>query len=206
MAIITNWYTMDGKEGVDLNNVLPANQAGAASFPEYPRQPHALGDRVQGNGGSEWMFVIASATITAFNCIAITNSFSAIVASASVGNLLKFNTLALAQWQTATPGSATVNNGVANSGDFFWALIKANAGVRVNVTASVSVAGGNPLYLSPTANGQFTTSACASNRVNGLFTPTSATSANDSAGSYTITEVGMFMYMMPADAISIMSF
>src|SRR5512138_2451342 len=79
MAVQTKWKVMDGKEGVDLNNVVTSlDYASNPAVLEYPQPPANLGDRVQGSFGSEWMYVVASATVTAFNYLAINRNFGAV--------------------------------------------------------------------------------------------------------------------------------
>ncbi len=68
MAIITNWYTVDNKPGANLNQPQTIS---TTTNPDYPAANFALGDRCQGNNGSEWVFVQASATVTANNLVAI---------------------------------------------------------------------------------------------------------------------------------------
>lgn len=150
MTIVTNWYTMDCKEGVDLNNPITIN---TTTNPEYPAPPHKLLDRVQGIYGSEWVFVQASATVTANNGIVI-------------DNLGKANSMtsALVASHVYSYGIAEFQASVANANDFFWALLKANGGVAVNI--SPSVGRGVQMYISAVA-GSFTSSVT-SNAIEGI--------------------------------------
>lgn len=193
MTINTSWYTMDNKAGVNLNTVVTSVDNTTAPNPDNPAPPALPGDRVQGNDGSEWLFVRASATVTAFNAVVINSNFraqnmtSALVAS----NLYA---LGIAQFQplnNVTAGNA--NGGVCNTDDYFWAMIKCAQNARINVTASVSVAAGAQLWISPTIPGFFTTSVSTGARMQGIVVPVSASGGGD----ITITEIGMWTYMLP---------
>src|SRR5690348_11045257 len=124
MTIISNWYTMDNKLGVNLNAVLGSvNVSGsAASALEYPTIGilPKLGDRVQGNNGSEWVFVVAGVTVTSFNALAISPGFSAqaLTKALVVSNAYTYG---VAEFQPGFPGPAVsvgAAAGVANTGDF----------------------------------------------------------------------------------------
>jgi len=133
MTIITNWYTMDCKEGVNLNR--PTAAINTATNPEYPAAPFALLERVQGNNGSEWVFVKASTTVTQNMAVVIDNSGNA-------NNL----TSALQASHVFAYGIAEFQDTSVGPGDLFWALLKANGGVAVNV--SPSVGRGAQMYIS----------------------------------------------------------
>lgn len=141
MTIVTNWFTMDDKEGADLNNPQTIN---TTTNPEYPAANAKLLDRVQGIYGSEWLFVQASTTVTANNAVVIdnvgkaNNMTSALIAS----NVYSYG---IAEFQASN----------AQPNDFFWALLKANGGVAVNI--SPSVGRGVQMYVSAVA-GSFTSS------------------------------------------------
>ena len=151
MTVETNFYVMDGKLGVNLNKVITSVTLTAnPSQPEYPGYPHKLGDRVQGNHGSEWMLVKASATVSAFNCVAINAAHGAVNVSIShaTGGTTGY-TFGIAHFQTqggVSVGAAT--GGVANAEDLFWALLKSNGGAKVNVTVTTDT--GNNLFISST--------------------------------------------------------
>lgn len=176
MAVITNWYTMDGKEGVDLN--FPQTSVTITTDPSVPAPRAKLGDRVQGNSGSEWVFCIASATITQYNCIAFDKGYNAVnITSALVAsNLYSYG---MAQFQATQ----------ANTGDYFWALLKANGGVAINVSASAQASAF--LFISGTA-GRFTSSVT-SNAMNGIQLVASISVSADSPGEGIIRT-----YIMPA--------
>lgn len=205
MAFETNWYTMDNKAGVNLNAVVTSvTVTNNPTQPEYPGLPHQLGDRVQGNNGSEWLFVLASATVTAFNLVAIDSSFRAagLTSTLIASNLYAFG---LAEFQPAngvTQGNAS--GGVANAGDAFWAMLKWAHGAKVNINASVTASPGAALYIFTAGTGQITASAWTSatqggGRLNGLVLITSHDGAID---DITSAEVGAFSYILPGVLIS----
>jgi hypothetical protein len=205
MAIETLWYVMDGKLGVDLNNVLTSVTQGVSpAQPEYPGPPANLGDRVQGNNGSEWMYVIASATISAYNYIAINRNFGA----QNMSTVLAASGVYVPGFaQFRLPTGVTVGNangGVANAGDFFWALIKANQGARVNLNTSISCAPGVALYVQGSTPGWLTTSVTTSTnivQVIGVRPVVSVTGADNGAPG--AMEVAMFNYPFPGILVSV---
>ena len=184
MAVETLWYTMDNKSGVDLNYPFTSVDSAAAPNPTVPAAPANKGDRVQGNNGSEWIFVQASATVTAKNLIAINN----------VGNCANL-TSALVISNVYTYGIAMFQATQANATDFFWALVKANFGAALNVDATSSVAGvGAALYISAGNPGQVMVTAT-TNRLNGIF-------GVNSVSSGATIEIGMFSYILPGALVS----
>lgn len=206
MPICTNFYTMDNKAGVDLNNVFTSVDSTTAPNPAVPAAPHNLGDRVQGNNGSEWWFVRASATVTAFNMVAISRTFRAInLTTALVASNLYCP--GIAQFQPTggvTQGNAS--GGVCNTDDFFWAMVKVAQGARVNCTVSATMALGAALYVSGSAPGHITASAetsaaIAGGRLNGMMY-TGTVSIDAASATTTAIEVGMFGYIMPGTLVS----
>lgn len=201
MTIETNWYVMDGKLGVDLNSIVTSVTQGVSpAQPEYPGPPAQLGDRVQGNNGSEWMFVIASATISAFNYIAINKNFGALNATSAV---FASGIYVPGFAQFRIPVSITVGNangGVANAGDFFWALIKANQNFRMNFTGSVSAQPGIKLYISGATPGWITSSATLGQIV-GLELTTTIVGADNGAPS--AAEGAMYTYPFLGALVSV---
>ena len=178
MAVVTNWYTMDGKEGVDLNYVQ--SSVTITNDPSVPAPRAKLGDRVQGNLGSEWVFCIASATITANNCIAINNSYAATnINSALVVSNVYFY------------GFAQFNSTVANTGDYFWALLKADSGVGLR--ASPSIQANAFLFLSFGGNSGSFTSSVTSNAIMGVQALASCSVSADGP-----VEGRVFTYILPA--------
>lgn len=195
MTVNTRWYTMDNKLGVNLNTVITSVTISAnPAQPEYPGVPHNLGDRVQGNDGSEWCFVRASATVSAFNAIAIGREYTVESLTTTHISSAQF-TYGVAQFQTvggASVGAAT--GGVANAGDFFWALVKANAGgAKVNIVTDSSAAPGAGLWVSGTA-GRLIATSVTNMRMNGWQ---AVATASGTAG-----EVAMFSYALPGLLVS----
>ena len=74
MIIISNFYTVDNQVGANLNTPQTIN---TTTNPEYPAPNDSLGDICQGVNGSQWLFVQASTTVTAFNVVMIDNLFKA---------------------------------------------------------------------------------------------------------------------------------
>jgi hypothetical protein len=135
--IVTKWFPTDNHSGADLSKVEVIS---VTTAPEYPAAPAKLGDMVVGINGSKWIFVKASATVTANNMVAIDCNFSAYNLSASLAASLKYN-VGIAQF------SATL----ANTGEYFWALLTCAGGAVVNfVTAAAS---GTQLYISSQQDG-----------------------------------------------------
>lgn len=204
MAITTNWYVMDNKLGVNLNRVVSSVTITAnPSQPEYPGVPFALGERVQGNNGSEWMFVQASTTVSAFNVVQIGIGFKAEnIVIASANSASGIFTYGIAEFQIR--GSVTVGNangGVCNAGDFFWALIKANGGVRVNLASSVSVAANTRLYVQTSGTPGWVTTSATLNRAIGLVVQASASGADN--GVPGAMECALFTYLFPGTLVSV---
>lgn len=190
MAIRTNWYTMDGKLGVNLYSaplgVLSSVNTSAAPNPDLIAPPMQIGDRVQGNAGSEWMYVQASATVTANNLIAID-------INGKCESLTSLHILS----GTYTYGIATFQATQANLADYFFSCIKAANGIGLNANTTVSVASGSALYIS-TEPGRVTSTAGPAGRLNGINFATSATGNTK--------EAVMFGYIMPqAEIIAVAS-
>lgn len=167
MAVKTSWYTMDNKLGVDLN--YPQTSITITTDPAYPAPTNKLGDRVQGENESEWMFVMASATISQYNCIAIDKNFKAtnITSALVVSNLYTYG---FAQFKVTQ----------ANTGDYFWALLKANAGVGINVSPSAQASA--MLYLSFSGTAGAFTSSVTSNALNNVQLVVSISLSADNPG------------------------
>jgi hypothetical protein len=151
MAIINNFYTVDNQIGANLNTPQTIN---TTTNPEVPGPNDVLGDICQGIGGSQWMFVKASTTVTAFNVVMIDNLFNANnvnfqdTSGASTFSLSK--TLGLAEFQTS----------VANAGDYFWAQLAGRGGSAVNVLSTA--AANAQLYISSSSPGSLTTTIASS--------------------------------------------
>lgn len=211
MTIVSNWYTMDNKLGVNLNAVLSSvNVTGSAAtnldFPAIGILPK-LGDRVQGNNGSEWVFVQAGVTVTAFNMLAISPGFSA---QALTKVLVLSNSYCYGVAEFQPVGSASVgaaNGGVANTGEFFWALVRANAGVRINATATLDP--GADLYIQGTGTAGFVAgsssivSIAGGGRLNGLmFLGSVSIDGSSNVPGNVNAEFGFFGYVMPAAQVA----
>lgn len=177
MAVTTNWYSMD-KEGVDLNYVQ--SSVTTTNDPSIPGPRAKLGDRVQGINASEWVFCIASATVTQYNCIAINNSYAATnINSALIASNVYF--YGFAQFQST----------VANTGDYFWALLKADSGVALR--ASPSFQANAFLFMSFNGNSGSFTSSVTSNAIMGVQALASLSVSADGPA-----EGRVFTYILPA--------
>lgn len=160
MAVIASFLPMDNKEGVTLNNIITSIDVSAD--PSVPAPPAKLGDRVQGNGGSEWVFVRASATVTCYNMVAIDKDYQArnITSANALSNVYVYGVAEFPPNQMGATVSIGNNaGGVVQPSDYFWAALKIAAGGKVNCITSA--ANGAKLYISPTTPGNLTTSATA---------------------------------------------
>lgn len=192
MTIVTNWYTMDNKEGVNLNGIQTIS---TTSNPDYPAPNAKLGDRVQGNNGSEWVFVQASTTVTAFMAVAIDNTFKAndLTSALIASNVYSYG---IAEFQ---PGQGNPGDGAqattAQPNDYFWALMKANGGVAINVSPSATR--GSFLYIAGGTPGAFTSSATSDAIMNIELVASIGTSASGPG------EAIIRGYMLPALNMSV---
>jgi hypothetical protein len=145
MAIITNFYSVDNQIAADLNNP----QTSSTSTPDVPGPRNVAGDICQGIGGSQWVFVKASTTVTAFNVVEIDEAFNANnvnFSDVTLGSVITLQkTLALAEFQVS----------VANAGDYFWAMLAGRGGALVNVQSTA--AANTQLYISSSVPGSLTT-------------------------------------------------
>ena len=136
--------------------------------------------------------------------MAINSSYNATNATTAlvVSNAYIFGFAEFIPTGGVTQGNA--NGGVANTGDFFWAMLKCAQGARANITTSATTSPGAALYVSGSVPGFITVSADTSaapgsGRLNGLvFTGASL----DTATGTTSIEVGMFSYVMPGVLVS----
>jgi hypothetical protein len=190
MTANLSWYPMDAKvPGVALQSTqtVPSStgaisaQTGATGF-ELPAAGANLGDHIQGNNNSLWVFVKASTTVTSGNAVIWDSGFNANNATATLAVTAKG--IGIAQFYTtglgATSIQSTLNVATAQPGDFFWVATQGQ-GLIVNMQATTSVL--NPLFLVAGSPGQLAPTA-ATARVNGLF----AGSASAIAGSNTTTD------------------
>jgi hypothetical protein len=207
MAIATNWFTMDNKAGVDLNNPFTSVDSTTNPNPLVPAAPHNLGDRVQGNNGSEWLFARASATVSAFNVVAVNRNFRFINMTTALMASNLYHP-AIAEFQPlggVTTGNA--NGGVINTDDFLWLMTKCAMNARVNTTVSATVALGAALYISGSVPGFVTASAGTSalpggGRLNGMMFTGAVSLDAASATAVVAMEIGMFSYILPGVLVS----
>jgi hypothetical protein len=158
--ITTKWYATDNTSGSDFTK---NQQISVTTAPEYPGPQANLGDLEVGNNGSLWLFVQASnGAITAGNVVAIDCNFAAYNMTASLAASLKYNA-----------GIAILNASLAsvNTGDYFWACLRAAGGAVVNILATGTGAGatgapGTALYISSAQPGAVVSSLNAIGSVN----------------------------------------
>jgi hypothetical protein len=111
-------------EGYSFTTAYPAV---STSTPEFPGAPLAVGTRVAGTDGAEWVFVKAGGTVAAGDVVIITTNSTWIAQAAT-------NTLAaskLGQWVGVAGAAATVNQ-------FFWMQV---AGYVAAVNAATGMTG-----------------------------------------------------------------
>jgi hypothetical protein len=149
-TIITNFYTVDNQIGANLN---APQTISVTTNPEYPAPNDSLGDTCQGIGGSQWVFVKASTTVTALNVVMIDESFNA-------NNANYTEATTIASMNQRTLGIAEFQTSLANPGDYFWAQIRGQGGSLVNVQSTA--AAGLQLYLSASTPGALTTTLVSS--------------------------------------------
>jgi hypothetical protein len=148
MPIITNFYTVDNQVGANLNTPQTIN---TTTNPEYPAPNDTLGDICQGIGGSQWLYVKASTTVTALNVVLIDEGFNANNCNLTVATgVSNQKTVGLAEFQAS----------VANAGDYFWAQLAGRGGSLVNVLGTA--AAGATLYISSSSPGSLTTTVTSS--------------------------------------------
>ena len=166
------WYAQDGEIGQGLNYTYTCYSSattGSANM-EYPAPPAKLGDVAIGNNNSEWVFVQASASITAGNVIWISPQFKANVMASTSWIVSSFGAtqaserysdLGFAQFNNGSPGSIMLSTTqvVAKTGDYFWACLGADAGLQVNVGATSCQRGGVVVFHSNVTQGSIVTSA-----------------------------------------------
>jgi len=151
MTIINNFYTVDNQVGANLNTPQTIN---TTTNPEVPAPNDTLGDICQGINGSQWLFVKASTTVTAFNVVEIDNLFNANNCAFAV------NTAAPSFTLSKTLGLAEFQASVANAGDYFWAQLAGRGGSAVNVLSTA--AANTQLYISSSSPGALTTTLVSS--------------------------------------------
>lgn len=165
------WYAEDAEIGQGLNytyTVWSSATTGSTNM-EYPAPPAKLGDQAWGNNGSQWVFVQASASITAGNVIWISPQFKANVMASTSFLVSSFGStqitsdivVAFAQFNNGSPGSIMLSTTqvVAKTGDYFWACLGADAGLQVNVGATSCQRGGVVVFHSNVTQGSIVTTA-----------------------------------------------
>jgi hypothetical protein len=195
MTANLSWFPMDNKvpgPGLQQRQTVVNSQGSTATALsaitgqtgyELPAATAALGDRVQGNNNSVWVFVKASTTVTAGNAIVWDEAFNANNATTTLAVINK--AIGIAQFYSLGNGpggiQSTLQQDAAQPGDYFWAAVQGQ-GLVANITATV--AANSALFLNTGTPGQLTTSGSAS--VKGLF---SGTANSNFAGSNTTTDV-----------------
>lgn len=154
--IVTNvgagWVASDNKSGIDLNNPNPTvYSSSAGTTPENPGARLALGTRVQGANNSEWIFVVASATVSQNSMVGIDANFNAAALTTTIASSLVFT------YGICQIGTQQATN--CQPGDYFWALLRASGGAVINVVstalkgAQLYIYTGQAGALSSTASG-----------------------------------------------------
>ncbi len=110
-------------EGYSFTTAYPAV---SATTPEFPGAPLAVGTRVSGTDGAEWVFVKAGGTVAAGDVVLTTNSTW--IAQAATNTLAASK---LGQWVGVAGAAATVNQ-------FFWMQV---AGYSAAVNAVTGMTG-----------------------------------------------------------------
>jgi hypothetical protein len=160
------WYSEDPKVGFALNNTFTAwTSVAQSTIVETPGPISKLGDVCQGNNNSKWVYVQASSTVTAGNVVYISPQFTAnnIGTSANAtalvvpASLAKSNlNIGIAQFTNGNPTNiqATGTQVVANTNDYFWACLEAEAGLQINTSGSITA--GTVVYVANATNGSVT--------------------------------------------------
>jgi hypothetical protein len=180
MVANLSWFPMDNKvPGIALQStqtVVNSQGSGATALSaitgqtgyELPAAGATVGDHIQGNNNSLWLFVKASSTVTAGNAVMWDTNFNANNATTTLGVINKG--IGIAQFYTTGlgPGSiqSTLQQGTAQPGDFFW-IATQGQGLVVNLTATASA--NDALFLVTGSPGQLSVTA-ATAAVKGLFT------------------------------------
>lgn len=165
-----NWYAEDPRIGMGLNFTVTAwTSASQSVVPELPGPGAALGDTCNGQNNSKWIFVQASSTITCGNVIYVNKSYKAnnLLGNPSLGTAfgatqaLSDITIAFAQFTNGSPTNIKTSSAqvVANTNDYFWALLEADAGIWVNSVNTSIKSGANAVYQSQGQLGAISTTA-----------------------------------------------
>lgn len=171
IATITVFFPVDDMEGVNLNVTYATN-----ANPETPGTQFKLGQRVQGNAGSEWLFVQASTTVTCYNLVAIDSGYNANPATQAMvtSNVYTYGVAEFPPTQQgATVSIGNASGGVCNAGDYFWALMKSNGGAQINALTTC-VTGAARVFINVASPGSISSTA-SNSYFPGLVIPTSLT-------------------------------
>lgn len=126
-------------------------------------QLFALGTRVIGDNGTEWLYVKAGSAVTQYDVVAINSSYSAVPVTSTLAG------------QGITPGFAQI---AFAANDYGWVALKGASGLRVRTGASTVK--DSLLYVGTTglSAGQVgSTSATGRVALNGVVTVATAASA-----------------------------
>ena len=169
--IVTNvgsgWFTIDNREGVDLNNPNPTvYSSSAGTTPETPGPYQRLGSRVQGNNNSEWVMVQASTTVSQNSLCAIDVNFAANPLTTTIASSLVYT------YGICQIGTQQATN--CQPGDYFWALLRASGGATINISATA--AKGVQLYIATALPGAVTSTSTGT-AVKNLYVNTAPTAA-----------------------------
>lgn len=133
MTQVTNFATTP-QGGIDLNNVYVVS---ASLTPETPAPPFALGTEVIGLNGAQYLFVQASASISA-------NDFVAITGANQANSLTNTNAVAAGGVRIGVaPGAPVVTSTGIAAASYFWAALNGSAlsanGVAASTTSNVQL-------------------------------------------------------------------
>ena len=157
-------YANDGNIGVNLEAVPTSSN-------EF-----TLGMMVQGNNGSNWMWVLAPTALTTGDFVGVnaaTYTVSAMTNAVAVGA----GSMVVGWAQTSFPAST-----------YGWIALK-GAGIKVRVTAGTAISPGLPLYTSDAAGVLTgTTNSVSGFQVFGVTLYTTASGATATASSAGVSE------------------
>lgn len=164
------WYTEDSRPGINLNQTYTTwTSVAQSTVAEIPGAPAALGDTCNGQNNSKWIFVQASTTITCGNVIWISKQYKAnnLLGSPSLAtnfgatSALSDITIGFAQFTNNAPNNIKTSSAqvVANTNDYFWALLEADSGIWVNSVNTSTQSGANAVSASQGTKGSIATTA-----------------------------------------------
>jgi hypothetical protein len=204
MTANLSWFPMDNKvPGVALQStqtVVNSQGSGATALSaitgttgyELPASGMNLGEHIQGNNNSLWLFVKASTTVTAGNAVIWDSGFNA--NNATVTLAVTGKGVGIAQFYTTGLGASSIQStlqvATAQPGDFFW-IATQGQGLIVNLSATTSV--GNGLYLVAGSPGLLTPATTGTARVNGLLAGSASAIAGSNITTDAFSEVPMII-------------